>query len=117
MSICYEDMQSWPAISEILDAAYSEKIKHKNKTEIEMKAVDPNEIDLAEGTLVSADFPNTGKIVGRICGLATTGHAVIGKTYIIKVLDYGKLDRKIYPYSCMAITRSMMNIIEVETKN
>jgi hypothetical protein len=62
-----------------------------------------NEKDLKQGTRVEYNpYPNSDKniiLTGKICGLANTGAAIIGKGYIIELDEQSKKIIPEYPYS------------------
>jgi hypothetical protein len=61
---------------------------------------------LAEGTYVVSNS-DSGLIIGKICGLATTQIPGIGYMYIINIETRSGKDWDKYPYSCCVLPKSM----------
>lgn len=64
---------------------------------------------LKEGTKI---VYNGGDYVinGEIVGLADSGNAILGITYIVKILEF--IGERSYNYSCTVLPRILFNVID-----
>lgn len=71
-----------------------------------------NKTYLKENTLVKFDLKNGISGTGRIKGIAVGETAIIGKGYIVEIIDSIGMDKKEYPYSAITIFELFIEVIE-----
>ena len=79
-----------------------------------MKNPQPSDPKLYQGQLVEFNAGDLCHGVGKICGTAAIGEAIIGRPYIIEVIS-SNIDKKTYPYSHIVIFECMIEPTESVT--
>lgn len=72
-----------------------------------------NKENLKENTLVKFDLKNGISGTGRIKGIAIGENAIIGKSYIVEIIDSIGVDKNTYPYSTMTIFELFFEVVNV----
>lgn len=71
-----------------------------------------NKENLKENTLVRFDLKNGISGTGLIKGIAMGGNPVIGKSYIIILIDSVGINKDTYPYSTLAVFESFIEVVK-----
>lgn len=74
-----------------------------------------SKIDLKENTLVKFDLKNGISGTGLIKGIAIGGNPVIGKSYIIALIDSVGINKDTYPYSTLAVFELFIEVVNLNS--
>jgi hypothetical protein len=70
----------------------------------------PETEKLPEGTQITSDI--NGGLTGRIVGIASNEMPVVGLTYIIEITERIGVSWTLYPYSCIALPRTLFETVK-----
>ena len=66
---------------------------------------------IEQGVLVRFKASDTVFGVGKVCGISTTGEAIIGRGIIIEIIKSDGIDPVTYPYTHMVVFENQIELI------